>query len=114
MPYEVTGRADTPSGCRSAGTARCHAQQALLDWQSVAWDSLLDEDRAAEAGAYGLYSASSPPGPAARPIDLADALRWRLHRDPAAAERAGLSNQERDLLAAPGLLDSRIRHPRET
>jgi len=101
MPYEVTGRgAPQRLPLRDAHDA---AQQALLEWRSAIWDGLLDEDRTAEAVAYGLVLGtltSRTGGPA---DDLADALRWRVHRDPAAAERAALSDLERQLLATPGL-----------
>jgi ATP-dependent helicase HepA len=102
MPYEVTGRI-APQRLPLAN-AHDAAQQALLEWRSAVWDTLLDEDRTAQAGGYGLILgvlSSRIGGPTE---DLADALRWRVERDPVAAERAALSEVEREVLAAPNLL----------
>jgi ATP-dependent helicase HepA len=107
MPYEVTGRVAPQRLPLAIGQDA--AQQALLEWRSAVWDSLLDEDRAAQAGRYGLILGvltSRLGGPA---DDLTDALRWRLHRDPTAAERAALNEVERDVLAAPDLLAAESR-----
>ena len=103
MPYEVTGRL-IPRRLPLSTDAHDAAQQALLEWQSMACDNLLDEERQGEAGTYGLALAVLTSRTGGLAADLADTFRWRLYRDAAAAERAGLSSLERGLLAAPPLL----------
>jgi ATP-dependent helicase HepA len=106
MPYEVTGR--TAAQRLPVTNAHAIAQQSLLDWQSRAWAALLDGDLAVQGSDYGLalgVMVSRLGGPA---DDFADALRWRVRRDPDAAERAGLTDREMAMLAAPGLLPTEL------
>ncbi len=105
MPYEVTGR-QAPQWLPLSADAHDAAQHALLEWQSMAWDNLLDEERAREANAYGLVLAILTSRGGGLAGDLTEALRWRLHRDVAAADSAGLNSYERALLAGPELLPS--------
>ena len=103
MAYEVTGR-QAPQWLPISTDAHDATRLAMLEWRSGAWDSLLDEGLADQAAAYGLVLAVLVSRAGGLCGDLADALRWRLHRDLAAAERAGLSSPERELLAAPEVL----------
>jgi ATP-dependent helicase HepA len=103
MPYEVTGR-QAPQRLLLRADAHDASQLALLEWRSAVWDSLLDEEQTEQAAAYGLVLAILACRAGCLAEDLADALRWRLHGDDDAAERAGLSGHERGLLAAPELL----------
>jgi ATP-dependent helicase HepA len=102
MPYEVTGR-NLPQRLSLAGGDDT-AREALLKWRSAVWDTLLDEDQAAGVAAYGLMLGVLTSRVGGSATDLVDALRWRVHRDSAAAERTGLSDLERDLLTSPRLL----------
>lgn len=103
MPYEVTGR-KVPQWLPLSIDNQDAARQMLLDWQSMVWDNLLDEQRAEEADAYGLALAVFVSRGDGLADDLACALRWRLDRDGIAADRAGLSKLERQVLIAPKLL----------
>ena len=103
MAYEVTGR-QAPKWLPISTDAHDAMRLAMLEWRSGTWDSLLDEGLADQAAAYGPVLAVLVSRAGGLCEDLADALRWRLHRDLAAAERAGLSSPERELLAAPEVL----------
>ena len=105
MPYEVTGRTAAQrlpvttltllrsSPCSTGGpghgmrywTVTSRRKAAVTAWPSLSWC----------------------PGSAGAD-DFADALRWRVQRDEAAAERAGLSKREMAMLAAPGLLTTEL------
>lgn len=79
-------------------------ETALLEWRRSVWDHLLDNGLANEEITYARVLsilASRLGGPF---DDFADALRWRLNRDKAAAERAGLTTRERLLLSGPALV----------
>lgn len=98
--YELTGRARpvplVPDSVRQQAVL-----DALLDWQSGIANWLVDEERETDAVAYGqaLGVLISRVGGASS--DFRDALRWRLSRDAGAAERAGLTSEERKLLIRP-------------
>ena len=57
--------------------------------------------REKEAKAYGQALGVLVSRADGASADLADALRWRLNRDEPAAERAGLTSEERALLSGP-------------
>ena len=106
-PYEVTGR-QIPQWLPLDTGAHDATWQALLDWQAAVWDDLLDEERAEEANAYGLVLAVLVSRAGGLAGDLVAALRWRLHGDAAAADRAGLSSLERGLLATPAVVPGEL------
>lgn len=80
------------------------SEAALTDWRTGVWNHLLDaglgEHSAPYARVLGVL-ASRAGGPSG---DLVDSLRWRVHCHAEAAERAGLSAQERSILAGPALV----------
>jgi ATP-dependent helicase HepA len=103
IPYEVRGRA-RPRELAMQSAEHDAAQEALLAWQAAVADWLLDHDAAGDLPAYARILAiltSRAGGPV---DDLADTLRWRLQGDEEAAERAGLTTVERDLLRRPAVL----------
>lgn len=86
------------------GTLQSIATETLRSWQRETWDRLLDENLDDQQTAYGLalgVLTSRLGGPSS---DFLDAMRWRVLQDRHAADRAGLTSQERDLLANPPLL----------
>ncbi|MFD8386981.1 protein DpdE [Streptomyces sp. NPDC059679] len=83
------------------------AEAALVEWRTTVWNHLLDNNlEEKEAMGYArilAVLASRLGGPFE---DFADALRWRIYRDTAAANRAGLTKRERALLSESTLLPS--------
>lgn len=80
------------------------APETLASWRAAVLDALLDagqEDRIAD---YSMALAVLASRATAAPDDLLDALRWRLHQDTEAADRAGLTQQERGYLMQPQVL----------
>jgi ATP-dependent helicase HepA len=67
-------------------------------------DALLDADQEDRIADYGMAFGVLTSRATASPDDLLDALRWRLHQDMEAADRAGLSEQEREYLTQPQVL----------
>ncbi|MET9218652.1 protein DpdE [Streptomyces sp. NPDC003300] len=104
VPYEVRGR--TRPRLLAVNLEEHHLSQALLlEWRALVADDLMDAESddiqyAAFAMALAVLT-SRAGGPAA---DLLCALRWRIHLDRSAAEAAGLTEQERQLLAAARVL----------
>ncbi|GAB2751589.1 protein DpdE [Streptomyces bullii] len=102
VPYVVRGRA-LPQ-LLGDGTLHSIATETARTWQRETWDRLLDENLDEQRSAYGLVLGilvSRLGGPS---NDFLDSLRWRVRQDTQAAGRAGLTSQERDLLAGPPLL----------
>ncbi len=103
LPFEVRGR-QLPERFVSSGDAHEATRLALLEWRSAVWDWLLDAHARESVDAYALVLAVL----AARGVGLADdfldVLRWRTCRDEAAADRAGLNERERGMLANPEVL----------
>src|SRR5262249_10164347 len=61
----------------------------------------IDEVKEKEASAYGHVLGILMSRADSASQDLADAISWRLKQSQAAAERAGLTNEERRLLRSP-------------
>lgn len=101
-PYVVRGRA-IPQFL-SDGSLRSIGTELARTWQRETWDRLLDEHLDDQQTEYGLVLAvytSRLSGPSS---DFLDAMRWRVRQDPQAADRAGLTRQEREMLVGPALL----------
>lgn len=83
-------------------------EAALAEWRIGVSNSLLDAGREDETTEYarilGILT-SRTGGPF---DDFVDALRWRVHGDTQAARRAGLSSQERAMLASPALIPAEV------
>ncbi|MFC8614957.1 protein DpdE [Micromonospora purpureochromogenes] len=97
LPFEVSGRR-RPETLTLGGQRADLVDQALLGWQQRVAQWLLDHDDDQRAHGYGQVLAVLASRADELSDDLADALRWRLDGDEAAADRAGLSATERALL----------------
>ncbi|MFC0554892.1 protein DpdE [Planotetraspora thailandica] len=104
LPYEVRGR-QSPVSLPTTNNALEAAQTMLMDWRSMIWDYLLDHDLEDQKAKYAMVLAVLSPRASGWTNDLSDALAWRINQDEGAAVRAGLSAQERALLAEPEVLD---------
>ncbi|MFF9644197.1 protein DpdE [Kitasatospora aureofaciens] len=107
-PYEVRGR-EEPDPLESEIFGQQATQDCLLEWRTGIWDHLLDEGAEEQQAPYALalgVLASRASGPA---DDFVDALRWRVRRDGAAGDRAGLTVWERQLLSGPCLVEEESR-----
>ena len=102
LPFEVTGR-QRPTVLAATANDEL-ASESLLTWQQHVSHWLLDHNADNRAGAYGLVLAVLSSRNDGLSRDLPDALRWRIHRDDAAAQRAGLSDHEREVLTAAAVL----------
>jgi ATP-dependent helicase HepA len=100
LPYGLTGRAE-PTHLVLDTDGQQLMQEVLLGWQADISDWLVDEGREEEAPAYGLALGVLISRADNGSQDLANALRWRLNQDRGAADRAGLTLEERRLLATP-------------
>jgi ATP-dependent helicase HepA len=103
MPFEITGRT-APEQIVVDGLRLQTVQDAMLSWQatSAAWiQDHADTGTSADYGRALAVLASRADGVS---DDFADALRWRLHHDDAAAVRAGLTEEERAFLTAAEVL----------
>lgn len=113
MPYEVRGR--TRPRLLAVDFGEHHlGQRLLLEWRTLIADHLVDtaaDNAKHTAYAMALAVLASRAGGLAD--DLLCALQWRTHQDRQAADQAGLTEQERLLLAAPATL-SRERELWET
>lgn len=98
VQYEVRGRAE-PQTLTSESYSP--TADSLLDWQTRLWGHLLDEGRENERSNYALALAVLVSRLGGTSDDYLDALRWRIHHDEDAAERAGLSVRERTYLMTP-------------
>lgn len=103
LPFEVTGR-QRPSMLNIRVGEVERAGELLLAWQQDVARWLLDHEADERAGAYGLALAVLASRSDGLSEDMRDAMRWRVHHDDMAAQRAGLTDQERNLLTAPDLL----------
>jgi ATP-dependent helicase HepA len=97
--YEVRGRRP-PVVLSLDSEAHEAAESHLLEWQREAADHLVQEGVAGDRGAYGsvLRVLASRTGVVID--DLLDSLRWRIRSDRTAADRAGLTTDERRTLRA--------------
>ncbi|MFB6904986.1 protein DpdE [Streptomyces bacillaris] len=101
-PYAVRGR-ERPQVLTLPPTFDA-VETALAEWRTGVSDHLLDASLEGETTAFGRILSvltSRAGGPF---DDFADALRWRVNGDAQAAQRAGLSPQERARLAAPTVI----------
>ncbi|MGC4828889.1 protein DpdE [Micromonospora arida] len=102
LPFEVTGR-QRPTVLSVAANDEL-VSESLVTWQQHVSHWLLDHNADDRTEAYGLVLAVLSSRSDGLSGDLQDALRWRIHRDDAAARRAGLSEYEREVLAAAAVL----------
>lgn len=105
LPFEVTGRMP-PERIVLDSAVYDAAEDALLHWLLAISSWVHDHGAEDAASAYGQVLAVLVSRADGISSDLADALRWRLDRDDSAARRAGLTAEERDLLAAAGVIDA--------
>lgn len=107
--YTLTGRT-RPTRIPLNTAQRQAGEDALLAWQTAIADRLLDEGREDEAAAYGQALGVLVSRVDGASSDLVDALRWRLKKDEGAADRAGLTSEERAILTAvsPLPLEERV------
>lgn len=103
LPFEVSGRR-RPDALTLGDQRADLAYQALLGWQQRVARWLLDHDDDQRTQGYGQVLAVLASRADELSDDLADALRWRLDGETAAADRAGLSAAERALLRQAPLL----------
>jgi len=107
LPFTVRGRSK-PQTIVLESVGHDAAQDALLLWQSKVGNWLRDHELLTSAVSYGQALAVLVSRADARVADLYDALRWRLHADIEAADRAGLSSAERTLLSNPDPIPAEI------
>jgi ATP-dependent helicase HepA len=100
QPYELTGRSHPATLVPVFGRQQA-VPDVLSDWQTGIADWLVDEGRVDEAPVYGLVLGVLVSRADGASSDLGDALRWRLKQDVGAADRAGLTDEERALLSGP-------------
>lgn len=98
LPYEVRGRRcpdliHSPSQVVEAGSAF------VMRWWSRVREHLENEGMSDQLSQYAMPLAILTSRASALPYDAIDALRWRVLGDAEADERAGLTPQERELLA---------------
>lgn len=107
--YTLAGRA-RPTVISLDTEQRQVAEEALAVWQTGIADRLLDEGREDEAVPYGQVLGVLVSRLDGASADMADALRWRLKKDTEAADRAGLTSEERAILTATQIapLEKRI------
>ncbi|MFE6592591.1 protein DpdE [Streptomyces sp. NPDC057781] len=101
-PYVVRGRA-LPQ-LLGDGSLHSIATETLRTWQRETWDRLLDVNLDDQQSEYGLVLGVLNSRLGGQSNDFLDAMRWRVHQDTQAADRAGLTRQERELLVGPALL----------
>ncbi|MFD4577184.1 protein DpdE [Streptomyces sp. NPDC058417] len=105
-PYAVRGR--KLSDVITLQSTFDAVETALTEWRIGVSSSLLDAGLEDQTTAYArilgvLMSRTGGPFD-----DFVDALRWRVHGDGEAAQRAGLSAQEQAMLAAPPLIPAEV------
>ena len=103
LPFEVTGR-QRPTELSSGANEDQRASDLLLKWQQDVARWLLDHHLDDRAHSYGRVLAVLSSRSVGSAEDLLDAVRWRVNHDDQAAARAGLTDQEQDLLAQPEIL----------
>lgn len=103
VPFEVRGRI-RPTAVPIDSPQHRACQDALLDWQTRVADLLRNFGKTDQMEEYGQALAVLASRSGAAAVDLLDAFRWRLSADSAAADRAGLTQQERAMLSGPGVL----------
>ena len=99
MPFEVTGRM-APEEIVMDGPRLQTVQDAMLRWQASTSAWIRDHTAADFSAHYGRALAVLASRADGVSDDFADALRWRLNDDDAAAVRAGLTQEERVFLTA--------------
>lgn len=104
VPFEVTGRDSAEIVALTSDTA----DDAVLQWQSLVAAWLVDRADEATAEQFGMVLGVLVSRADWRLSDLADALRWRIAHDFAAARRAALTDEERRLLREPPLLPGEL------
>ncbi len=104
IPFEVRGR-QVPRLLSLTSAEHQLSQEAVLTWQQYVSDWLRDHDRQGAMGEYGRVLAVLASRMGGSSDDFIHALRWRVEGDLQAADRAGLTAEERHWLAAPALLD---------
>ncbi|ATE52697.1 protein DpdE [Actinosynnema pretiosum] len=104
LPYEVRGR-EAPARVVLDASAHAVTESAVVQWAFRVANHLLDSAVPAADTAYGdvLAVLASRAGVVA--ADLVNTLRWRLDSDLRAADRAGLTPDERNRLRAAPVLD---------
>jgi ATP-dependent helicase HepA len=100
LPFELTGRR-VPEAILLDTVGQQLAQDCLLRWQSGVARWLRDHGSEDQWKAYGQVLAVLVSRADSVSGDLADALRWRLAGEVAAATRAGLTLEERSLMRGP-------------
>ena len=103
MPFELTGR-QAPEMILLDSPGQQLTQDGLLQWQSQVTNWLIDNGAEDQSAAYGQILAVLTSRADGVSQDLADALRWRLGGDAAAAARAGLTKEERSILHSPQVI----------
>lgn len=98
--YELTGRAE-PLRLELDSPRQRVVEDALLDWQSGISAWLTEAGQEQDAAAYGQVLGILVSRADTASDDFADCLRWRLEKDGHAADRAGLTSEERLLLNRP-------------
>lgn len=108
MPFEVRGR-NKPQKVLVASDQLQAAQDALFDWHARVSDWLRDNDATSSMVEYGQVLAVLVSRAGGVPTDLIDAFHWRFEDDRSAADRAGLTAEERDLLSRPDVVPAERR-----
>ncbi|MGP3977846.1 protein DpdE [Streptomyces sp. 8N114] len=103
LSYAVRGRTRPTLITAPAGAGETGAELVLQWWNQVR-DHLDNEAATDSSGAYSMVLAVLAARATVLPQDVMDVLRWRVHADPSAAERAGLSAHEAALLTAAPVL----------
>lgn len=103
VPFEVTGRMQ-PEQVVVEGPRHQAVQDAMLQWQTAVTHWVEDHAAADAVADYARVLAVLASRVDGVSDDFADALRWRLDHDDAAADRAGLTEEERGFLAAGEML----------
>ena len=103
MPFELTGR-QAPEMILLDSPGQQLTQDGLLQWQSQVTNWLIDNGAEDQSAAYGRILAVLTSRADGVSQDLADALRWRLGGDTAAATRAGLTKEECSILRSPQVM----------
>ncbi|CAM5716111.1 protein DpdE [Streptomyces griseomycini] len=99
LPYEVRGR-QRPRAIRSSSSVLDAGATFVMCWWSAVREHLENEGLSHDMASYAMPLAVLTSRAPALPYDAIDVLRWRVTADSGAAERAGLSEQEKRVLSA--------------